>query len=1006
MKHKLYLCLMLMAVVIGDVITVFSQQPAYRSFTSENGLPSEIIYDLAFDDKEILWLGTQTGLVMYDGTSFKLVPSKNIRFNLVSEIQFDRNGVLWCQNYSNQILYLQNDTLRTNEDLNSTIAKHGDIFGFKLLENENALYVITFKKFLKVSYPSLTVDVLFEVPKGDKTMIFDLYLKQNDTVGILKGRNMMELIEFHAGKIIAKKKSSFFHRNPHAHYKLMHGRQGIGFVSSKTGSDRYFWEKGGQIESSEIPIKGLSPDLFVNYMRETEDGIWLCTNRGLRYMNVEGAAKSEIDVLLPEYNVSDIISDFEGNYWVSTVNGGLFMIPNLQILTYTSKDLNLKETGVTKMESAGGNEVLIGTKSGHLVLFDENMDRKGVWTSGKSGDIEFILYDKANERFFTDFGYFYTYGSTFFNYWYVKDATLLKNGYLLIASSSEASIVNPDNPLEYKFDGLKPFLLKYKTYLKKSPPIYNSITIRNVRSRAVFYNSKNEEYWIGFIDGLHKYDKNAKDEVLNLPDGSPIYASSITSMGDSIIWVGTTQKGLVGIKHGKVNYWLKEEDGLLSDQINRVITKGQYIWLATGKGVQRYEFSKGEWRNFTYNNGLPSNEVKDIAITDHFLWIGTYKGLTRIPIDFVQVKSNPPKIYLNKVEVNDSLVQGNNLKLNYFQNRIRFSFTGISYRSRELLRYKYRLSGLDTVWRYSLTSREDGAYYAALKPGKYRFEVKSINDMAVESAETAVFEFEISQPFWMEAWFYVVLVLLISALGISFYRNRLSRVKKESEVMLERKNLEVGVNKARYKSLQTQMNPHFLFNSMNAIQHLINMDKKDEANLYLVEFSRLLRGTLEKADDLLVTIEDEVDLLNRYLKMETYRVESGLTYEIKVDPELDIHTQLIPALITHPFVENSIIHGIIPSGKPGNIRVEFVLMPGGAVYCSIEDNGIGRAKSAQIKSEHIYKQKSMGTQLINDRIDLINKIYDVRFTLKIIDLYTDAGNPSGTKVEIVMPSLT
>jgi LytS/YehU family sensor histidine kinase len=317
------------------------------------------------------------------------------------------------------------------------------------------------------------------------------------------------------------------------------------------------------------------------------------------------------------------------------------------------------------------------------------------------------------------------------------------------------------------------------------------------------------------------------------------------------------------------------------------------------------------------------------------------------------------------------------------------------------VQYKYRLLGLDTTWRYT-SSRANFAYYASLLPGTYTFQVAALNDDHFMSDEVRSVSFVIARPFWTTWWFITAFAAAAGAVIYTLYLLRVRRIKAKARQEGEKAQLVSELNKARYKSLQTQMNPHFLFNSMNSIQHLINTGKREEANAYLVEFSKLLRGTLEKADALLIPLSDEISLMQHYLKLESLRLDNGLDFSVTVDERIDMDLFRVPALITHPFVENAILHGIIPLHGKGKITLSFVPHGDAAVLCVVEDNGIGREASQELKKRRMVQHKSMGTQLIYDRIEIINKMYQTNFSAKIIDLYNPDGRPAGTRVELVL----
>lgn len=986
---------------------VYAQQPSFWHFTSEQGLPSEIVYDLAQDKDGYLWLGTQVGLVRYDGTNFVRIPLRNVRSSFVSSIDFDVNGRLWANNYSNQLLYLENDTLYADTTLNRLISSESPIFSYAVSHTSASIYIITTKALLRYDPRKRVLKEIFRVKNPEQETVYDLFVTQGDTVYVARA-NPVSLF-----RVVNDKVTDTLlcpggcYDNAGSHYKLEYFKGRIYMVSTKVGNHSiYYTTPDGLVEDRRLTSL-LPPTAFVNYLRTTlNNQVWVCTNVGLWLVYSYVDYATDFNVLLRDYNISDILVDFEGNYWLSTVNGGIFMVPNFQVVSNDLKDLGIDDAGVTNITNTKEDELIVGTKSGKLYLFDDQLHLKGKWAGEKSSEITFILYDKKNERFFTDVGYFFTYGSTIFNYWYAKDASLDPYGNLLLAMPTAAEFVNPDYLNSTHFKGLEGFVNRYHIQTKVDlGGRFSKIILRTVRSRCVWSDTLNDGYWVGYEDDLYFYDRQGKEHVVRLPGDMHIFASTIEQMKDSTIWVGTTQQGLVGIRRLEVVNWFTEKDKLISNQINKIVCEDSRIWLATSAGVEAITLPGGETVSYNYYDGLPSNEINDIAITKKHIWIATYKGITRISKTYNPFNDVSPKIYLTSLEVNDSVYPINNkVYLKTYQNRIRFGFTGISYKSKGNVKYRYRLLGLDTTWRHT-NSKANFAYYASLRPGQYTFEVAAVNDDNYPSREIKSITLVIARPYWSAWWFVTGSVLLAVALGYMIYLLRVRQIKRRARRENERNQLVNDLNKARYKSLQTQMNPHFLFNCMNSIQHLINEGKREEANVYLVEFSKLLRGTLEKADALLISLDEELGLMRHYLKLEALRLEDGLDVDIQVEPGIDTTEFKVPALIMHPFLENAILHGIIPLRRRGRISIRLQRRDDEALLCIVEDNGIGREASARLRQKRLMHHKSMGTQLIFDRIDIINRIYQTGFSAKIVDLYNPEGTPAGTRVELVLMNI-
>lgn len=233
-------------------------------------------------------------------------------------------------------------------------------------------------------------------------------------------------------------------------------------------------------------------------------------------------------------------------------------------------------------------------------------------------------------------------------------------------------------------------------------------------------------------------------------------------------------------------------------------------------------------------------------------------------------------------------------------------------------------------------------------------------------------------------------LLLIALISFMLYRRRLRQ--KENELIINSLETEQQL-------LRAQMNPHFIFNSLNSIQSLILKNELSLAREYLIVFSKLTRGILEQTRVKSVSLAKEIETLTLYLNMEKLRFQSRFDYEFQVDKNISPESLMIPPLLIQPFVENCIQHGMFHKPAQGNIHIQFENKDG-YLLCTVTDNGIGRVKSAEINKQRYQKRKSIATQLARDRLKLIHPDGEDTDVLLITDLTDKDGNPSGTKVEI------
>lgn len=235
----------------------------------------------------------------------------------------------------------------------------------------------------------------------------------------------------------------------------------------------------------------------------------------------------------------------------------------------------------------------------------------------------------------------------------------------------------------------------------------------------------------------------------------------------------------------------------------------------------------------------------------------------------------------------------------------------------------------------------------------------------------------------------VVVVLLLVGAIVSVYIIRLLNQKRISEL--------------KHKLTRFQMNPHFIFNSLNSLQTFVLENDVKSANNYLSMFSKLMRLTLENSYHNDVPVSQERHQLELYLQLESMRFDHQFSYAIHVNPDVDENHTRIPSLLIQPFVENAIWHGLL--NKPGGDKMLQINITkeGDKIVCSVEDNGIGRNRALEIKAGNKSSYKSLGTKITQQRLELLSAIHGKNFRISYEDLFNKFGNPQGTRVNIYLP---
>lgn len=239
------------------------------------------------------------------------------------------------------------------------------------------------------------------------------------------------------------------------------------------------------------------------------------------------------------------------------------------------------------------------------------------------------------------------------------------------------------------------------------------------------------------------------------------------------------------------------------------------------------------------------------------------------------------------------------------------------------------------------------------------------------------------------------IVLFIAAItSFIFYKRKRDAVQKQQEA-----ELRTEVSETEMKALKAQMNPHFIFNSLNSISDYISKNNIKDADKYLSKFAKLMRLILENSEKKEISLEDDLKALELYMQLEALRMNNKFTYTISVDTAIDPSYTLIPPLILQPFVENSIWHGI--ANKDGNGQIVIYIQKSGQemIACIVEDNGVGRKHTIDNNSSQKEKA-SLGMKITQERINILNKTRNTNAGVSLVDL------PQGLRVEVKLPFIT
>lgn len=301
----------------------------------------------------------------------------------------------------------------------------------------------------------------------------------------------------------------------------------------------------------------------------------------------------------------------------------------------------------------------------------------------------------------------------------------------------------------------------------------------------------------------------------------------------------------------------------------------------------------------------------------------------------------------------------------------------------------YEYSRLYSIYNDSLMNMR---YESALGQARARFEAdraqKELEILSLQLRNNRIILFGLMGAF---------LVLL----GLTFLLIQRNRYRANQRIEAMRHK----ISELNQQNLRQQINPHFIFNTLNSIQYYVFQHDKISANNYMSKFATLMRKTLENSQQTAIPIRDELDALELYLELESIRFKERFEWNIEVDDEIDTLIYKIPTMLIQPYVENAITHGLMHKEGKGYVNISLDQVDG-SISCIVEDNGIGRQRAVEIRNKKNGNHNSLGTKITESRLRLVNDLYGNKMQVKYEDLTDAEGNPAGTKVQITVPIIT
>ena len=421
------------------------------------------------------------------------------------------------------------------------------------------------------------------------------------------------------------------------------------------------------------------------------------------------------------------------------------------------------------------------------------------------------------------------------------------------------------------------------------------------------------------------------------------------------------------------------------------------LWIGSSNNLTRFDTYTKEIKVFDHTDGLPderpsSRNIYFDADTKE-MYMPANNSIVKFPLNYAPKAEAGSDLIIQELTVNNKksfFNSENNIRLQANENNLALSFTVIDFEAGNNYRFAYKMKesegwvDIGNTRIVNLTS---------LQPGDYDIKVKALSKSGLSKIKTI--SFSIDPPWWKTGWFIAGLIFSVVGLGYMLYQYRIGEIKQKA-------NLDKLLAQTEMKALHAQMNPHFIFNSLNSIREMILNNENKEASHFLGKFANLIRLTLDQSGKAFISLRNTIDYLTRYMEMEQIRNEQ-FTCRIYADDELEIDETFLPPMLIQPFIENSLWHGTRADDKRININIDFK-KTGKQLLCIIEDNGIGIEASLQQKQQAGSQHVSVGISNIKNRIQLLNEKYNLRSLLSIEDKSNlPFFKTSGTLVTLRLP---
>ncbi len=955
----------LLALFASLLLTALNaQHPAWRNYTTADGLPSNEIYAMLQDSRGFLWFGTDLGLCRFNGYEFtRPVDTSAAVASPVFQIVEDARGRIWF-NHLDELWIVENDTVRpwpyndllkafeskSRLTLRFAVGKDGAVW----ISSKRDGFLVVQPNGVQQLVPALHRNV-FLFSEIDGQAIYAQEATHEVTVENTFARRIGQTYEIIRCQ---EDKSWSLGRFPND-WRQSANREQFQVWRLKNGDFiGCFWHTYYLIRDNQLIWHGQKD--AANQIWENPDGSILMAvptgkNQGvLRFHSIADFQHDNFENLLPGHVAIQVLRDHESGWWVITSDAGVFYCKNTGLDIY-DRSSGLPFADILLLASDGQGKIYAGLRSLDVAVFLHAgppvlLPRPPIlgWEALRFDTLTGRLW-AGNDLCFWDKSHWVFieapyYGTSSYVHLPVKKITPDLAGTHWWASN---------------FGGF--FSIDRRTgkavRITQTPP-------SSIRTFSVTPDREGN-LWVTTMEGLRLW----RDGHYELPPFSHpalrFQARNVEVLppgaGGGLVIALRGGGLLLRDQNGRFTH-LTTKDGLTADWLSDLdISPEGVIYACSSAGLNILTLlPDGHWRieTFTAKHGLPSNRVNDVALLGDKIWVATDQGIARFREK--PAPASMPAPWLEKFVVNNrDTVFSEHLRLAHDQNNVALRFFAIHFRSGGDIPYRYRLLGGDTSFVYTHTREVN---FANLSPRHYTFEVQAQNEDG-QWSEPSHWPFEIRSPWWATWWFRVLVAMTLAAGAYLFYRSRVRQIRRDAALHEKVRNLETS-------ALRAQMNPHFIFNCLQSIQAFIARNDRDAAASYLARFAKLVRLALHGSVNGRHSLREEMAMLENYLHLEQLRFGEKFAFTIHAEKELDVEDITFPPLLVQPFVENALWHGLKGRENGGLVAV-FFSKKGDDMEVVVTDNGMGFADQKDKSEEGIRPYKSVGMMLTQKRLDLL-----------------------------------